>query len=286
LAVAREPLNEEDFRPPPVAFASKEGIVLASMALYGIFYFILSPYGFAEKLKDENLFQYYTIFFMAAFIILIFTAVIMILQRPSLIKNEYLGMTFFFIGGISLFIVPYSGAADIELPFPDTLLFGVGGAFYVIGIVLFLRYGGYFAAWMVGSGLTVAMAGHEAVKMIFYTGHFGRYDQQLWGIGATTLTISMVLFIIQQVKLRYVLVPMIEKGNTARRRKRYDEALQYFDRALGYYPHFTTALNNKGNVLFNMGKYRESRECYEKALEIDPYYANAKRNLAVLRRRA
>ena len=60
----------DDRRQPPVALASKEGMVLASMALYGIFYFMLYSTFFAGKLEDPELFKYYTAFFMASFFIL------------------------------------------------------------------------------------------------------------------------------------------------------------------------------------------------------------------------
>ncbi len=276
----------DDRRQPPVALASKEGMVLASMALYGIFYFMLYSTVFAGTLEDPELFKYYTAFFMASFFILTITGVIMIAQRPGIIRNELLGMAFFLTGGIILFIVPYSRAVGTALPLPDSTLLIFGSIFYMIGVVLYARDGGYFTAWLVGSGLTIALAGHEAMGIVQRNGIFGPYDTQLWTIGFFTLLISIILFAIHQVKLRFILIPLIEKGSRARQAKRYNEALEQFNRALRLYPSFTTALNNKGNVLFNLGRFSESRECYEAALRIDPYYANARRNLSVLRRKA
>ena len=52
--------------------------------------------------------------------------------------------------------------------------------------------------------------------------------------------------------------------------ERYDEAIQYFDKALQIDPNDTVALNNKGDALYQLGKYDEAIQNYDKALQIDP----------------
>ena len=277
--------DDMDRKQKPMEYASKEGIVSASIALYLIFYYVLH-YAFTNKLEDPEVFKSYTLFFLFAFLMLTVVAIMMVFQKPYIMKNEYMGMPFFILGGLILFVLPYSGAMDIALPLPDVGLLAIGGLCYTIGFVIFLRYGGYFTPWLVGSLLTVVLAGHEALQVLLYTGHFGEFDQLLWNLGISTLTMSFMLFLAHVVKVRYILVPLIEKGNKARRGKKYKEALKHFDRSLALFPHFTTGLNNKGNVLLNMGKYKEARECYEKALEIDPFYENARHNLKILKGKA
>ena len=71
-------------------------------------------------------------------------------------------------------------------------------------------------------------------------------------------------------------------------RKKYEKAIECYDRALEINPNFVEAWNNKGNVLDELGRYEEAIECYDKALEINPNYAEAWNNkgvtLSMLRR--
>jgi tetratricopeptide (TPR) repeat protein len=51
---------------------------------------------------------------------------------------------------------------------------------------------------------------------------------------------------------------------------RYNESLDYFDRALMIDPNFTEAWYAKGVALHNMMRYDEAIQCYTRALAIDP----------------
>jgi len=61
-----------------------------------------------------------------------------------------------------------------------------------------------------------------------------------------------------------------DKGGSFLKEKKYDEAIQCFDKALHYNNRMDKALANKGVVLFKQGKHNEAIECFDKALEIDP----------------
>ncbi|HBX43874.1 MAG TPA: hypothetical protein DEH27_08885 [Deltaproteobacteria bacterium] len=52
--------------------------------------------------------------------------------------------------------------------------------------------------------------------------------------------------------------------------KRYDEALEIYDRAIGVWPDCTEAWTGKASLLRLKGKAREALECAESALEIGP----------------
>jgi tetratricopeptide (TPR) repeat protein len=55
--------------------------------------------------------------------------------------------------------------------------------------------------------------------------------------------------------------------------RKYNEAIECYDKALEIDPKYVYALNNKGLALDNLRKYNEAIECYDKALKIDPKYA-------------
>ena len=53
--------------------------------------------------------------------------------------------------------------------------------------------------------------------------------------------------------------------------QKYDEAIQYYDKALAIDPSYVNALNNKGLALDNLQRYDEAIQYYDKALAIDPF---------------
>jgi tetratricopeptide (TPR) repeat protein len=53
-------------------------------------------------------------------------------------------------------------------------------------------------------------------------------------------------------------------------KKKYDEAVICFDKALQLDEKNAKILFNKGNTLMCQGKYKESLECFDKALKIEP----------------
>ena len=51
---------------------------------------------------------------------------------------------------------------------------------------------------------------------------------------------------------------------------KYEEAIEYVDKALEINPRDVASLTNKGTALDKLGSYEEAIECYDKALEINP----------------
>lgn len=55
---------------------------------------------------------------------------------------------------------------------------------------------------------------------------------------------------------------------------RYNEAVEYSDKALEIDPKNASAFNNKGNALLKLGKSNGAEEYYDNALEIEHKYAD------------
>jgi tetratricopeptide (TPR) repeat protein len=68
----------------------------------------------------------------------------------------------------------------------------------------------------------------------------------------------------------------VNKGNTLSDQKKYEEAIECYDKALQFDPEYTNAWNNKGYSLGNMRKYKAAIKCFDKVLEIAPDDAYAK----------
>ena len=49
-----------------------------------------------------------------------------------------------------------------------------------------------------------------------------------------------------------------------------EEALEYYDTAIGLDPEFGPAYYEKGLSLMNLKRYDEAEECYQKAVELNP----------------
>ncbi len=52
--------------------------------------------------------------------------------------------------------------------------------------------------------------------------------------------------------------------------KKYNEALEYCEKALKINPNYVYAISYKGKLLLLLKKYEESLKCYNKAIELDP----------------
>jgi tetratricopeptide (TPR) repeat protein len=59
---------------------------------------------------------------------------------------------------------------------------------------------------------------------------------------------------------------------------KYNEAIEYYDRALEVDPNYVNVLNDKSNALYYLGKYNEAIKYYDRALEVDPQHVNALSN--------
>jgi DNA-binding beta-propeller fold protein YncE len=61
-----------------------------------------------------------------------------------------------------------------------------------------------------------------------------------------------------------------DEGSTLFGSKRYEEAIEQYDKALAINPNYIDALNAKGGALYNLERYTEAIEMLDKALAIDP----------------
>ena len=60
----------------------------------------------------------------------------------------------------------------------------------------------------------------------------------------------------------------------------YEQAIEYYDRALAIDPNHVNALYNKGVALGNLGRYQEAIKYYDRALAIEPNFVYALNNKA------
>jgi tetratricopeptide (TPR) repeat protein len=65
------------------------------------------------------------------------------------------------------------------------------------------------------------------------------------------------------------------KGTTLGSLEKYDESIENFDRALAIDPNYVSALYNKGIALLHLGRYEEALEYHDRALAIDPNHVKA-----------
>ena len=63
------------------------------------------------------------------------------------------------------------------------------------------------------------------------------------------------------------IISYIEKGNNSYSEGSYDEAIEYFDNALGIDPSDTMALFKKGSTLNELGRYEEATAYFDKVTE-------------------
>ncbi len=66
---------------------------------------------------------------------------------------------------------------------------------------------------------------------------------------------------------------IILKGLALYNLRKYNEAMESYDRAIKIDPNNAYAWYNKGNALYALGKYNEAMESYDRAIKIDPNYA-------------
>ena len=63
---------------------------------------------------------------------------------------------------------------------------------------------------------------------------------------------------------------------------KYQEAIEYYDKAIEIDANFIDAQISKGWALDGLGKYKEAIEYYDKALDIDPINIRAWNNKVIL----
>jgi tetratricopeptide (TPR) repeat protein len=94
------------------------------------------------------------------------------------------------------------------------------------------------------------------------------------------LIVSVVIigFVVYQSYIESILDKvrnLNKKGLESNEQGKYQEAIDYYDKALELDPNYVSALNNKGVALKKQGKYQEAIDYYDKALELDPNYVSA-----------
>jgi tetratricopeptide (TPR) repeat protein/streptogramin lyase len=75
---------------------------------------------------------------------------------------------------------------------------------------------------------------------------------------------------------------LIGKGVALDNQGKYQEAIEWYDKALRIDPNNVSALYGKGLALYNLGKSQEALEWYDKALRIDPNYLYALNNKGLI----
>src|SRR5215217_9641600 len=63
---------------------------------------------------------------------------------------------------------------------------------------------------------------------------------------------------------------LIEKGDALVDENKYNEAIQYYDKALQIAPNDTETLFKKGDALYGLSSYTDAIQYFDKVLEIDP----------------
>jgi tetratricopeptide (TPR) repeat protein len=77
---------------------------------------------------------------------------------------------------------------------------------------------------------------------------------------------------------------LLSRGIDKVRQKKYDEALEIFERLLASNQDIPEVWNNRGVALFGLGRIDQSLESYERCLAIDPENLDALRNKGFLLR--
>ena len=278
--------NRKDF-----AFASKEGLIIVSLILFGIyaFWYKIFEFYYYNKLTWLIIYPTFSFIVLITMTILLITGIFVFWKdRRYLIIHEKIGGTIFIIGTLILFLLPvswvmgqlsYEGSFEIN----NLIIMIVGLILCIIGSLILARTGGFFSVWIIGILIYMIIPLNGLIGIV-PSEYFGPIDDFLSSIGIYIVLTSFILFLYHDLKFIY-LSRIIKKGNKYRKEKQYKSAIRCFNKALKVYPLFTTAWNNMGNVYFNQGKPEQAIKCYKKALYFNPEYSNAKKNLNVVEKK-
>ena len=278
--------NRKDF-----AFASKEGLIIVSLILFGIyaFWYKIFEFYYYNKLTWLIIYPTFSFIVLITMTILLITGIFVFWKdRRYLIIHEKIGGTIFIIGTLILFLLPvswvmgqlsYEGSFEIN----NLIIMIVGLILCIIGSLILARTGGFFSVWIIGILIYIIIPLNGLIGIV-PSEYFGPIDDFLSSIGIYIVLTSFILFLYHDLKFIY-LSRIIKKGNKYRKEKQYKSAIRCFNKALKVYPLFTTAWNNMGNVYFNQGKPEQAIKCYKKALYFNPEYSNAKKNLNVVEKK-
>jgi tetratricopeptide (TPR) repeat protein len=294
--MAKEPIkdvrSENNSNPNEFRFATKEGLIIVSLILFGIYalwYYYFEAYYSENRLSWLFIFAAYSLVVFITMLILFITGFFVFWKdRKYIIIHERLGGLIFIIGALMFFLVPLGWAyrfIDFEGVFASNTIpfIGIGIIFCVLGSILLARNGGFFTVWMIGI-LIYLLIPFNVLFGIFPSEYYGHIDNFLGSIGIYIVITSFILFLYHDLKFFY-LSKIVKQGNKFRKEKQYEKAIKCFNKTLKIYPFFTTAWNNIGNVYFNQGNIEKAKRSYKRALRINPNYINAKRNLEVVSKR-
>ena len=68
------------------------------------------------------------------------------------------------------------------------------------------------------------------------------------------------------------------EGKALYEQKKYDEAIQCFNKAIELNPSYELAWNNNGTTLYMLKRYKEAIKCFDEVLKINPNNETAKKN--------
>jgi uncharacterized protein YjbI with pentapeptide repeats/Flp pilus assembly protein TadD len=68
---------------------------------------------------------------------------------------------------------------------------------------------------------------------------------------------------------------LVSKAKMNGKLAKYNEAIEYFSKAIAIMPDYAGAWKGKGFALYQYDQYEEATKCYDKAIEINPDYAEA-----------
>ncbi len=70
----------------------------------------------------------------------------------------------------------------------------------------------------------------------------------------------------------------LNKGNELFIAKKYQEAIQFYNKSIQLNPNYSAAYKNKGVVLAYSKKFKEAIQCYDKAIELKPTDSDVYKN--------
>lgn len=163
----------------------------------------------------------------------------------------------------------------------------------ITGIILWA--GSYYFFLSNGSPLTLIVGIFGA--LLFFNGVFEKGDCQdkfyyicIGGIITYFGAILAYIYIFKPVFLEnpnfYFYTPLITLWIISfvfryRKTKKYQRALEQYNKNLKLNPNDSIAWNNKGTALAELGEYKKAMECFNKSIELDPRNAAAWHNKAV-----
>ncbi len=100
------------------------------------------------------------------------------------------------------------------------------------------------------------------------------------------LGIALLVFVFSDVIFKYIIhgksFYQVYQGDIAYRKRNYQEAIEYYNKALKLYPKHVKARYNLANIYANFEDYESAVQEYNKTLKYDPGYLNARISLGIV----